>query len=256
MTSTRQERYVVIAALGSVAVIVGANAYKGKFPPGKQVIATGLVFIGVAAIADADPRMAGPASGLAFASIALAQGLDFAHGLGNVKSYSGAIVKPSTTATKGVPASPGSGDAPFAPSSPLTPVGGGAAIQRAIASSAMTWIGVPYKWGGTTRSGVDCSGFTQAVYKSVGITIPRVSSAQYHFGGKHYKDTNPPPGAQVFFDWPTNVGPPPGHTGIALGNGTFVAAPRTGEVVKVANLAQYIASGAKWYGYTLPYAKG
>jgi cell wall-associated NlpC family hydrolase len=251
MTTTKEERFVVIAALGSVAVIVGANAYKRQFPPGRQMIAAGLVFVGVAALADADPRMAGPASGLAFASITIAQGLDFAHGLGNVKSYGGAVKK--TTAAAGAGSSPGATGA-FAPSSPLTPTVAGGTLQRNIVASAMTWLGVPYRWGGNDRSGVDCSGLTQQVYGSVGIKIPRVSSAQYHFGGPIYKDTNPPAGAEVFFNWPTEV--PPGHCGISLGGGSFIHAPHTGDVVKVSNLAQYIASGAKWYGYTLPFQKG
>jgi murein DD-endopeptidase MepM/ murein hydrolase activator NlpD len=117
LSQTKQERYVIIAALGSVAVIVGANAYKRQFPPGRQMIAAGIVFVGVAALADADPKLAGPASGLAFASITLAQGLDFAHGLGNVKSYGGAVKK---TATTGASGSPGAASAPFAAIDPFT----------------------------------------------------------------------------------------------------------------------------------------
>lgn len=118
MTANRGERFVVIGALGSVAVIVGANAYKRQFPPARQAIAAGLVFVGVAALADADPRLAGPASGLAFASIVLAQGLDFAHGLDNVKSYSGATKKVATAGGAG--SSPGATGTPFAPIDPFT----------------------------------------------------------------------------------------------------------------------------------------
>lgn len=249
MTTSAPQRLVVISALGSVAVIVGANAARGRFPTAKQGIAAGLLFVGVAALADADPRMAGPASGLAFASIAISQGLDFAKGLDSAKSYQGAVktAAPVSTVQGAAP-----GILPAGSGSPLTGVRG--SQQSAIVASAMSWLGVPYRWAGNDRSGVDCSGLTKQVYGSVGISLPRVSTAQYHSAGRIYKDTNPPAGAEVFFNWIPEV--PPGHCGISIGGGQFIHAPHTGDVVKMSSLADYLKSGAKWYGYTLPFQKG
>lgn len=252
-STTRPERYVVLSAVGAGAVIIGASAVKGKFPSAKQGLAAGFVYVVVAAVADASPRSAGPLSGLAFASIALAQGLDFAKGLDNAKSYKGAV---PGTAGDGVSGSPVPGaPAPFAPQNPVHPVAG-APIQNNIVTIARGWLGVPYRWAGSSRTGVDCSGLTMEVYGAVGIRMPRLAAAQYHLSTV-YKDTNPPPGAEVFFNWPgVDKGVPPGHCGISMGDGTFIHAPHTGDVVKVSNLTEYINSGAQWYGYTTPYQKG
>lgn len=253
---SRSTNVVTIGAIGSIAIIVGASAYKKKFPSAKQVISTTVIWIGVATIADVKPNIAAPAAGIAFASIGLAQGLDFASALGKVQSYKGATKTASASAAapgRGSGAPSGTAPAPVTPgASPLAPAGT-LPIQRNIVAVAETWLGVPYRWGGNGKTGVDCSGLTKAVYGANGITLPRVSSAQYH-SFKKYGDTNPPPAAEVFFNWGLEI--PPGHCGISIGGGQFIHAPHTGDVVKVSNLAEYIASGAKWYGYTLPYEKG
>lgn len=55
---------------------------------------------------------------------------------------------------------------------PLTP----------MLSFALHFLRAPYLWGGRTPAGIDCSGFTQLIYKSVGVLIPRDASQQVELG--------------------------------------------------------------------------
>jgi len=67
-----------------------------------------------------------------------------------------------------------------------------------VIKTARSYTGVPYKWGGTTRSGMDCSGLLLNSYKSIGVTIPRTSAAQNEYGKKVGKN-DLKPGDWVFF---------------------------------------------------------
>lgn len=53
-----------------------------------------------------------------------------------------------------------------------------------LMEAASRLLGVPYLWGGRTFFGIDCSGFVQAVYKSVGVDLPRDASQQVHLGSE------------------------------------------------------------------------
>ena len=87
---------------------------------------------------------------------------------------------------------------------------------------AKTLIGIPYKWGGTTKSGFDCSGFIYyAFQKSQGITLPRTTSLLYKNTG--LKVSSPSKGDLVFFDTSsgrTGVS----HVGIYIGSNKFIHA--------------------------------
>ena len=50
-----------------------------------------------------------------------------------------------------------------------------------ILKTAVQFLGTPYRWGGKTSYGMDCSGFIQSVFKSVGIEFPRDAYQQYNF---------------------------------------------------------------------------
>ncbi|MFD1736948.1 NlpC/P60 family protein [Bacillus salitolerans] len=84
--------------------------------------------------------------------------------------------------------------------------------------TAKQYIGVPYKYGGTTDKGFDCSGFLQAVYEQLSITLPRTAADQYQKGEKISKD-DLRPGDLVFFE---TYKPGASHAGIYIGNDQFI----------------------------------
>ncbi|MGH3087356.1 MAG: NlpC/P60 family protein, partial [Rubrobacteraceae bacterium] len=102
--------------------------------------------------------------------------------------------------------------------------------QRVL-KEARSWLGVPYEYGGTSKQGVDCSGFVYAVYRKFGINLPRVASDQYHSGpGKKVPRSQQRRGYLIF----GNTGNQRGihHVGILVGNGDMIHAPYPGTVVR------------------------
>lgn len=107
---------------------------------------------------------------------------------------------------------------------PVAPTSG---ARAAVIAEARTWLGVPYRYGGNTRAGVDCSGYTRAVFKkAAGITLPRVSLLQAA-AGKATTLARAQPGDLICFGAPVH------HVGIYLGGGNIIHAPHTGTVVRV-----------------------
>ena len=93
--------------------------------------------------------------------------------------------------------------------------------NKVLLDNVDEWYGVRYRTGGNTHSGVDCSGFTVAVYMAVyGIALPRVSRDQYRISRK-ISTTELQEGDLVFFN--TN-GSGVSHVGIYLGNNKFMHA--------------------------------
>jgi peptidoglycan DL-endopeptidase CwlO len=106
-----------------------------------------------------------------------------------------------------------------------------------VVSIAMQYLGVPYVWGGASPStGFDCSGFVMYVFAQIGVSLPHHAASQYNYGVPVSRDQLAP-GDLVFFDGL-------GHVGIYIGNGQFIHAPHTGDVVKISSLYE------DWYSAT------
>jgi peptidoglycan DL-endopeptidase CwlO len=102
---------------------------------------------------------------------------------------------------------------------------------------ALTKVGDPYVWGATGPSSFDCSGLVVWAYGQEGISLPHYTGAQWN-SGMHVSRDELEPGDLVFFYADIS------HVGIYLGNGLMVAAPRTGENVKVQPVNWSIFVGA------------
>lgn len=90
-----------------------------------------------------------------------------------------------------------------------------------IISTAKSFLGVPYKWGGTTPDGFDCSGFTSYVFATQNISLPRVSVDQYGIGTSvSFSDLIP--GDLVFFTFSSSK--QVSHVGIYIGDNQFISA--------------------------------
>lgn len=108
--------------------------------------------------------------------------------------------------------------------SSVTASGSGLGLQ--IANYALQFVGNPYVSGGTSLTqGADCSGFTWAVYKHFGITIPRVSRDQAK-GGKSVSINSIQAGDIIYYG---------DHVGIYIGNGQIVHASGVKTGIKISS---------------------
>lgn len=99
-----------------------------------------------------------------------------------------------------------------------------------LIKNAMALRGVPYRYGGSTTSGFDCSGYVQYVFKQTGKSIPRDTLGQY---AATKKVTNPQPGDLVFFAGTYRAGI--SHVGIYIGNNQFIQAAGSSVHIKSLN---------------------
>lgn len=93
-------------------------------------------------------------------------------------------------------------------------------LNSSLLSTAKKYIGIPYKFGGATPKGFDCSGFVQFVFSQHGQSLPRGADSQFAIG-KPVQRNLLQPGDLVFF---TTYESGPSHNGIYLENGQFIHA--------------------------------
>jgi cell wall-associated NlpC family hydrolase len=107
-------------------------------------------------------------------------------------------------------------------------------VSAEAVSVARRYLGVPYVFGGTDpRTGLDCSGLVQLVYRQLSVSLPRTAQQQFD-ATERVAPEQLQPGDLVFFartyadprDWIT-------HVGIYAGDGLQVNAPTPGQVVSV-----------------------
>ena len=103
-----------------------------------------------------------------------------------------------------------------------------------LISNAMGFIGVAYRFGGTSPTGFDCSGFMQYVFrKAFAVNLPRTSAAQAAVGS-YVSRSELRPGDMVFFRTHSSR---ISHVGMYIGNDRFIHAPRTGKRIEITSLS-------------------
>jgi len=90
-------------------------------------------------------------------------------------------------------------------------------------------LGVPYRFGGASPGGFDCSGLVMWVYGRLGVSLPHNAAALYGVG-RPVPRRALRPGDLLFFSGL-------GHVGMYIGRGRMIHAPQSGQTVEVQSLA-------------------
>jgi peptidoglycan DL-endopeptidase CwlO len=115
---------------------------------------------------------------------------------------------------------------------------GPASGQAAVALRfAYAQLGKPYEYGAAGPYSYDCSGLTMAAWGAAGVGLPH-NAAMQQSATRAVSSADAQPGDLVFF------GSPAYHVGIYIGNGNMIAAPHTGDVVKI----EAVYAGVSGYG--------
>jgi len=106
------------------------------------------------------------------------------------------------------------------------------AVADRAASQAVKMVGRPYRYGGSSPAGFDCSGLVLFSYQQAGLKLPRDTEHQ-RLASKPVRVASLRRGDLLFFDL---EGKKNSHVGIYLGDGTFVHAPSSGKRVRTDRL--------------------
>jgi len=118
-----------------------------------------------------------------------------------------------------------------------------AATPSDVTETASKYLGIPYAYGGTTTSGLDCSGFTSKVFSDLGIKLNRTSSSQYQQGTAVAK-SDLQIGDLLFFN---TSGSGISHVAIYIGDGKMIHS-QTGKGVSYSNVNDPYYWGSRYVG--------
>lgn len=104
--------------------------------------------------------------------------------------------------------------------------------RTALLDAARAMLGTPYRYGGNTPSGFDCSGLVQYAHRRIGIAVPRTTDDQWQ-AARAPARRHLMPGDLLFFDLGSRKDR---HVGIYEGSGRFIHAPSSGKQVGRASL--------------------
>ncbi|HLK61749.1 MAG TPA: C40 family peptidase [Chthonomonadaceae bacterium] len=104
---------------------------------------------------------------------------------------------------------------------------------QSLLREAYKYLGVPYRWGGNTSDGIDCSGFVKNVYAANGYPLPRTAAEQMGVGMPVSMDQLQA-GDRIYFGSNGHAS----HTGIYIGNGYFIHASSGNHSVVISRLSE------------------
>ena len=105
-------------------------------------------------------------------------------------------------------------------------------VGESAAQIGLQQVGVPYRYGGQSPAGFDCSGLVHYAYARAGMSVPR-TTGQLWSGTNVVERSRMQPGDLLFF----SIAGKMSHVGLYLGDGRFVHAPSSGKTVSVESLS-------------------
>ena len=186
-------------------------------------------------VGEADRAQADAAAAVARAQAAVAEAASAEQQLGERKRDADARIATAEHLLRALsPSERRDRNGPNVSAPPITGTGIGVAALRAAASQ----LGKPYRWGAEGPGSYDCSGLTSWAFAHAGVTLPR-SSSQQALVGRPVSWNEMQPGDLVFYYSPVS------HVGIYAGDGKFINAPQSGDVVRYQNVSRSAFSGAR-----------